>query len=71
MVTVVGIACVAWTIYEVVRLARGKPVLGPTIGASPRDEAAAGESWRGPRASHFAAWDDHGRPIAVEDIGHP
>lgn len=64
MIPLLGMTCVAWTAYEIVRLVQRarRPVLGAEAAASdPRTP-------RPPRR-RFAAWDDRGRPIDVEDLG--
>jgi len=63
-------ACVAWTAFELFRLARGdvRPAFA-TLGDEPIAEPTP-RSPR-PRRRNFAAWDDRGRPVEVEDLGHP
>lgn len=72
MLTVLGLACVAWTSFELMRLWNASRVAieldcefgGP--GDSVRSEARAR---RRMNAQRFAAWDERGRPIVVEDVG--
>ncbi len=64
MIPLLGMACVAWTAYEILRLVE----LGRRAGLGtegPRTTAHASRS----RGRRFAAWDDRGRPIHVEDLG--
>lgn len=64
MIPLLGMACVVWTAYEISRLAQraGRPVLtGEAPDSDPRSPR--------PRRRRFAAWDDLGRPIDVEDLG--
>lgn len=51
-----GSACVGWTLFEWGRLAATSSRPGPArrAGSPPRP---------------FAAWDDHGQAIEVEDLG--
>ncbi|MFO0687560.1 MAG: hypothetical protein U0900_02525 [Myxococcota bacterium] len=67
MVYVLGLGCVAWTIVELMQLARPIPTLAragePERSRSPRSGAA-------PRRAPLAAWDEQGRPIFVEDVSH-
>ncbi|MEM9176354.1 MAG: hypothetical protein AAGC67_14090 [Myxococcota bacterium] len=64
MIPLLGMACVAWTAFEIARLVQrtGRPSLaaeGPPAEARPPRR----------RRRHFAAWDERGRPIDVEDLG--
>ncbi len=64
MIYVLGLACIAWTVFELVRMARAMPSL---VGGRPTPRArAAARARRLP----LAAWDDQGRPIFVEDVSH-
>ena len=65
MIEWLGIVCVAWTATELLRMSAAALQSAP---ASPRN-ATAPASRTGPRSKRFAAWDDHGRPIDVEDLG--
>ena len=64
MIPLLGMTCVAWTAYEIVRLAQR--VRRPVLGA---EAAGSDPSTSRPRRRRFAAWDDRGRPIDVEDLG--
>ena len=64
MFTFLGIACVAWTTFEVHRLASASRATSFRIHSAGPIEAR-------PRFERFAAWDDRGRPISVEDLGRP
>lgn len=66
MTLLLGIVCVAWTSFELARMS--------SAGAVPVAERAkgpaAGCARTGPRRKRrFAAWDDQGRSISVEDLG--
>lgn len=66
MIPLLGMTCVAWTAYEILRLvqAAARPTHAEGI--------AGGEASRPsprPRRVRFAAWDEQGRPIDVEDLG--
>ena len=60
MVFVLGLACIAWTVFELVRMSRETPSL---VGSRSRPDPFAR-----PRRLPLAAWDDQGRPIFVEDV---
>lgn len=62
MVFVLGMACVAWTVLELVRLARETPSL-----VRSRPSSGSPTSTR-PRRAPLAAWDEQGRPVFVEDV---
>ena len=62
MVFVLGMACVAWTVLELVRLSRETSSL---VGSRPTTRRPAPSR---PRPAPLAAWDDQGRPIFVEDV---
>lgn len=69
LVTASGIACVAWTAFELLQLSRVRPA-APAVSREPlrsHDDRARADA-RG-RSARFAAWDDRGRPIHVEDLG--
>lgn len=66
MIELLGIACVAWTVFELVRLARQTPALVRPHG--PHRRAAASRSAARPHRPPLAAWDEEGRPICVEDV---
>ena len=73
-----GIACVAWTGSELIRLALAalrdaqmqplQPSAHRNSGA--RQDRSNPKAQNAARARRFAAWDDRGRPIDVEDLGH-
>ena len=64
MIPLLGMACVAWTAFEISRLVeRGKR---PALAA---EGSASEPRARRPRRRRFAAWDEAGRPIDVEDLG--
>ncbi len=65
MVYVLGIACVGWTLYELVRIWRETDSWTRRSATTPR---AAG--FARARRSPLAAWDEQGRPIFVEDVSH-
>jgi len=67
MVYLLGFACIAWTVIELVRLAQETPALVQhrAPARSPRTPAPPGAR---PRREPLAAWDDQGRPIFVEDV---
>lgn len=73
MLPLLGLCCVAWTVFELTRLirsARTAPAPSarpPETDTRPRSDSAASSRPR----RRFAAWDDLGRPIPVEDLGHP
>jgi hypothetical protein len=58
-------ACVVWTVLELVRLSQSTPSL---VGASTRRADPRSASSRAHRRAPLAAWDDQGRPIFVEDV---
>lgn len=63
MVYVLGLGCIAWTIFELARLAQRTPSYAKA--ASPtRSERPS----PGPKRVPLSAWDDQGRPIFVEDV---
>lgn len=62
MISLLGMACVVWTAYELSRIVRGTPRAAACPRSRPNGVSA-------PRR-RFRAWDDHGRPIEVEDLGH-
>ncbi len=64
MLYVLGLACIAWTVFELVRMARETPSLVRT-----RPPARTQGPVR-PRRLPLAAWDDQGRPVFVEDVSH-
>ena len=70
MIPLLGCACVAWTAFELFRLARSetRPAFA-TSGADPISTEAPSRPHAAGRR-RFAAWDDRGRPIEVEDLGH-
>ncbi len=59
MLTGIGIACVAWTLFELVGFAR----------TGVRRPAPRARVRMRPGARRFAAWDQRGRRIVVEDLG--
>ena len=67
-----GIACVAWTTFELTRLLHARPgATGPSAGASrvARFQAACAVHAASRASRELAAWDDRGRRIPVEDLG--
>ena len=65
-----GLFCLAWTTLELGRLARAAAIRREamaSLGAEPLRAARAEASTGG--AGRFAAWDDDGRAIHVEDLG--
>jgi len=65
MIPLLGLACVAWTTYEIVGLLRA-PIAAedrPSIEEPVRMRAQR------PGKRRFSAWDDSGRSIDVEDLG--
>ena len=72
MIPLLGMACVAWTAYEISRLVeRGRrPAIA--VAGAPADTTRASEARPPrPRRRKFAAWDESGRPVEVEDLGQP
>ena len=65
MWTALGLACVAWTSLELVRLWNASRV--PIVLDCERPHARARRTMNPQR---FAAWDESGRVIVVEDLGH-
>ncbi len=65
MVYVLGIVCVGWTVFELVRLVRESDSWTRESGSPPRASATARA-----RRAPLAAWDEQGRPIFVEDVSH-
>jgi hypothetical protein len=63
MLAVLGWACVAWTSFELIRLWNASQVQ-----VRVHDDLASAHRHRAHQ--RFAAWDDRGRPIVVEDLGH-
>ena len=65
MIPLLGLACVAWTTYEIVGLLRAP------MAAEPTDATARPNRMRAkrPGSRRFSAWDDAGRRIDVEDLG--
>ena len=69
LVYLLGLACVAWTIFELAALVRAASEAqrraGVAVANAPQSEPAGrARSRRIP----LAAWDDRGRPITVEDV---
>ena len=62
MVFVLGMTCIAWTVFELVRMSRETPSL-----VRPRPASRVDRSMRRDRQP-LAAWDEQGRPIFVEDV---
>ena len=62
MAFVLGMACIAWTVFELVRMSRETPSL-----VRPRPASRGDGSMRRDRPP-LAAWDEQGRPIFVEDV---
>lgn len=71
LVYALGIACVAWTLFELAALLRAPatvaaPASAPVHVASKPAEARTRTAR--PRRVPLAAWDESGRPICVEDV---
>jgi hypothetical protein len=66
MVYVLGIACIAWTVIELVRLANATPARVQRRAPARAAESSPAHARR--RREPLAAWDDQGRPIFVEDV---
>ena len=64
MLYVLGLACIAWTVFELFRMTREVPSWGPGR------QAPQGRVGVRPRRLPLAAWDEQGRPIFVEDVSH-
>ena len=62
MIEWIGIACVAWTATELLRMSAA------ALASTPARPAAT-RARRPDRPSRFAAWDERGRPIEVDDLG--
>lgn len=64
MIPLLGMVCVVWTAYEISSLVgrAQRPVLAAE-GPASEDRPPR------PRRRRFAAWDERGRPIDVEDLG--
>jgi len=62
MVFALGLACIAWTVFELVRMTREMPSL-----VRPQSSLRAHRAPR-PHRLPLAAWDEQGRPIFVEDV---
>ncbi len=70
MIEWLGWACVAWTIAEALRMVAGALRSSAPAAQTAHAHAAARTGARARRgARRFAAWDDRGRPIDVEDLG--
>ena len=72
MIEWIGIACVAWTATELLRMSAAAvaEVSAPDAASSTtRTEGEPGARAPRRRAKRYAAWDDRGRPIEVEDLG--
>lgn len=64
-----GLACVAWTTFEVIGLLRTATVSGRPAPREARAQRVRFAPGSPERPGRFAAWDDRGRPITVEDLG--
>lgn len=62
MLAVLGCACVAWTSFELIRLWNSSQV-------HVRVHENIASARRHGTGQRFAAWDDRGRSIVVEDLG--
>lgn len=60
-----GVACVAWTAFEFRRL------WWRANQSALRERVRSRQLRTAPGNRGFAAWDESGRPIAVEDLGYP
>ena len=67
MLAVLGWACVAWTGLELVRLWQATRL---SLGVLRAEEADSASRGRHPNTLRFAAWDEYGHPIVVDDLGH-
>lgn len=67
MFELLGVVCVGWTIFELARLGQSA---ARVQGAQARTQSTRTRP-TGPRsrARRFAAWDERGRRIVVEDLG--
>lgn len=72
MVEWIGIVCVVWTATELLRMSAAAAgahadaaATEPHGRSGARDTAPKART----RSRRFAAWDDRGRPIEVEDLG--
>ena len=78
-VFVIGLGCVGWTAFEVFRLASTSVTIAVPAGAramrplnpceASRTGQASSPAEHSGRVPRFAAWDDRGRPVTVEDLG--
>ncbi len=78
-VFVIGLGCVAWTAIEVFRLSSTSATIAMPAATRPLGTAQQTGAGRSPqstpsaeraaRTPRFAAWDDRGRPVSVEDLG--
>ena len=68
-----GILCVGWTLFEIGRLAASSRPAVVRTGTSvkPRQSGSARPEKTSFRQRPMAAWDELGRRIDVEDLGHP
>ena len=69
LLTASGIACVAWTAFELLQLRRVGLAGTPEAPPGPRACDGLRRGTEPGRRRRFAAWDDRGRPIDVEDLG--
>ncbi|HIF93238.1 MAG: hypothetical protein ABGX04_02600 [Myxococcales bacterium] len=65
MWTVVGLTCVAWTSLELVR-----PWNASRVAIALDCERPHAKARLAMNRQRFAAWDESGRMIVVEDLGH-
>jgi len=69
LVTASGIACVAWTAFELLQLSGVRTAGSAAAREIPHPHEDRPRAAAPGRARRFAAWDDRGRPIHVEDLG--
>ena len=71
MLTMVGIACVAWTVVELAGLihAQAPAFPGSSAAASASSKKRSARGFSAGRGRRFRAWDDRGHSIVVEDLG--
>jgi hypothetical protein len=67
MFELLGVVCVGWTIFELARL--GQSAARVQEAQTPTGSTRAGASGTRSRVRRFAAWDERGKRIVVEDLG--
>lgn len=63
-----GLACVAWTLYELSALLRAASQTRAATRLRPAPALSSSFRSARPRRAPLAAWDERGRPIFVEDV---